>query len=104
MLLSIHPIWSSASAQPAQHQRRSPQMAGDRAGNQDRQFVGVRVERFRHFSDLFLRTSSPCMAERLVGAVHEFAQLGAGIYPELGERIVQMGFHRVRRDVQPLCH
>ena len=40
----------------------------------------------------------------VVGVGHEFAQLGAGVYPELGERIVQMGFHRVRRDVQPLCH
>jgi hypothetical protein len=30
-------------------------MAGDRAGNQDRQFIGALVERFRHSSDLFLR-------------------------------------------------
>ena len=40
----------------------------------------------------------------MVGALHEFAQLGAGVYPELNECIVQMGFHGVRRDVQPLCH
>jgi hypothetical protein len=54
MLRNAHAICSSASAPTAQHQRRRPRMAGDRAGNQDRQFIGALVQRFRHFSDLFL--------------------------------------------------
>jgi hypothetical protein len=44
----------SASAPTAEHPRRRPQMAGDRAGKQNRQFIGALVERFRHFSDLVL--------------------------------------------------
>ena len=54
MLLSVHAIGGSASAPTAEHQRRRPRMAGDRAGKQNRQFIGALVERFRHFSDLFL--------------------------------------------------
>jgi hypothetical protein len=53
-LLGVHAVWGSAPAPTAEHQRRRPRMAGDRAGNQDRRFVGARVERFRHFSDPFL--------------------------------------------------
>ena len=54
MLLSVHAIWGSASAPTAQHQRRRPRTADDRAGKQNRQFIGALAERFRHFSDLFL--------------------------------------------------
>jgi hypothetical protein len=53
MLLSVHAIEGSASAPTAEHQRRRPRTAGDRAGKQNPQFIGARVERFRHFSDLF---------------------------------------------------
>jgi hypothetical protein len=53
-LLSVHAIWGSASAPTAEHQRRRPGTAGDRAGKQNRQFIGALVERFRHFSDLLL--------------------------------------------------
>jgi hypothetical protein len=34
-------------------------MAGDRAGKQNRQFIGALVERFRHFSDLLLHLVAP---------------------------------------------
>jgi hypothetical protein len=34
-------------------------MAGDGAGKQNRQFIGAPVERFRHFSDLFLHLVAP---------------------------------------------
>jgi hypothetical protein len=44
----------SASARAAEHQRRRPRTAGDRAGKQNREFIGALEERFRHFSDLFL--------------------------------------------------
>jgi hypothetical protein len=54
MLLGVHAICGSASAPTAKHQRRRPRTAGDRAGKQNRQFIGALVERFRHFSDLFL--------------------------------------------------
>jgi hypothetical protein len=54
MLLGVHAIWGGTSAPTAQHQRRRPQTAGDRAGKQNRQFIGAPVERFRHFSDPFL--------------------------------------------------
>ena len=54
MLLSVHAIEGSASAPTAQHQRRRPRLAGDRAGKQNRQFIGALIERFRHFSDLLL--------------------------------------------------
>jgi hypothetical protein len=47
-------IWGSASAPTAEHQRQRPRTAGDRAGKQNRQFIGALVERFRYFSDLFL--------------------------------------------------
>ncbi len=40
MLLSVHAICSSAAAPTAQHQRRRPRTAGDRAGNRDHRFVG----------------------------------------------------------------
>ena len=52
MLLSVHTIWGSASAPTAEHQRRRPRTAGDRAGRDNRQFNGALIERFRHFSDL----------------------------------------------------
>jgi hypothetical protein len=54
MRLSVHAIEGSASAPTAQHQRRRPRTAGDRAGKQDRQFIGALAQRFRHFSGLFL--------------------------------------------------
>ena len=37
-----------------------------------------------------------------MGPGHELRQLGAGIYPELGERIVDVVFHRMEGKVQ-LC-
>ena len=40
MLFSVHAICGSASAPTAQHQRRRPRTAGDRAGNRDHRFVG----------------------------------------------------------------
>jgi hypothetical protein len=64
MLVSLHAIWGSASAPTAQHPRRRPRTAGDRAGQQNRRFIGALAERFGHFCDLFL-PSSPCMTERL---------------------------------------
>ena len=54
MLLSVPAIWGSASAPTAEHQRRRPRTAGDRAGKQNRQFIGALVQRFRYFSDLLL--------------------------------------------------
>ncbi|MDT5238507.1 MAG: hypothetical protein QOD97_705 [Mycobacterium sp.] len=54
MLLSVHAIEGSASTPTAEHQRRRPRIAGDRAGKQNRQIIGALVERFRHFSDLLL--------------------------------------------------
>jgi hypothetical protein len=52
MLLSVHAIWGSASAPTADHQRRRPRLAGDRAGKQNHQIIDALIERFRHFSDL----------------------------------------------------
>jgi hypothetical protein len=43
MLLSMHAIEGSASAPPAEHQRRRCRLAGDRAGKQNRQFNGALV-------------------------------------------------------------
>jgi hypothetical protein len=54
MLVSLHAIWGSASAPTAQHPRRRPRTAGDRAGQQNRRFIGALAERFGHFCDLFL--------------------------------------------------
>jgi hypothetical protein len=54
MLRSVHAICSSASAPTAEHQRLGPRTAGDRAGKQNRQFIGALAERLRHFSDPFL--------------------------------------------------
>jgi hypothetical protein len=54
MLLRVHAIEGSASAPTAEHQRRRPRIAGDRAGKQNRQIIGALVECFRHFSDLLL--------------------------------------------------
>jgi hypothetical protein len=47
----LHAIEGSASAPTAEHHRRRPRTAGDRAGKQNRQIIGALVERFRHFSD-----------------------------------------------------
>jgi hypothetical protein len=54
MLLSVHAIRGGASTPTAQQPRRRPRTAGDRAGKQNRRFIGALVERFGHFSDLFL--------------------------------------------------
>ena len=54
MPLGVHAICSSASAPTAEHQRRRPRTADDRAGKQNRRFIGALVERFGRFSDLFL--------------------------------------------------
>jgi hypothetical protein len=62
MLRSVHAIWRSAWAPTAEHQRRRPRTAGDRAGKQDRQFIGALVARFAASATCFC-TSSPCMAE-----------------------------------------
>jgi hypothetical protein len=59
MLLSVHAIWASAWAPTAEHQRRRPRMAGDRAGKQNRQFIAFAT------SATVSATSSPCMAQRL---------------------------------------
>jgi thiosulfate reductase cytochrome b subunit len=53
MLRSGHAI-CSASAPTAEHQRRRPRTADDRAGKQNRQFIAALAQRLRHFSDLFL--------------------------------------------------
>jgi hypothetical protein len=53
MLLNVHAIRGSASAPTAEHQRRRPRTAGDRAGKL-RQFIGALVERFRHLCEPFL--------------------------------------------------
>jgi hypothetical protein len=54
MLLSVHAIEGSASAPTAEHQRRRPPTASDRAGKQNRQYIAALAERCRHFSDPFL--------------------------------------------------
>jgi hypothetical protein len=41
MLLGVHAIWVSASAPTAEHQRRRSRTPGDRAGKQNRQFIGA---------------------------------------------------------------
>jgi hypothetical protein len=51
-----------------------PRISGDRAGNQDRQFIGALLERFRHFGDLFL---------------HLVAWHGRKIKPKPGHAIVR---------------
>ena len=117
MLLSVHAIWGSASAPTAEHQRRPPRTVGDRAGKQNRQIIGALVERFRHFSDPFLHLVAldgrkirlkprPCHCPRdwSIGPGHELRQLGAGVDAQLGERIVDVVFHRMQGKVQPLCH
>jgi hypothetical protein len=43
-MLGVHAIRGSASVPTAGHQRRRPQTADDRAGNQNRQFVGTVAE------------------------------------------------------------
>jgi hypothetical protein len=54
--LGVHAIWGSAASAPtAEHPRRRPRTAGDRAGRQNHRFIGALAERFRNFSDLFLR-------------------------------------------------
>jgi hypothetical protein len=53
MLLSVHAIWGSAS----------DSRIYDRAGKQNRQFIGVLVERFQLSATCFC-TSSPGIAER----------------------------------------
>src|SRR4029077_1969977 len=88
---------------------------GDRAGKQNRQFIGALTERFRHFSGPVLHfvalhgrktrpTPRPCHCPRdwSIGPGHELRQLGAGVDAQLGERIVDVGFHRVQGKVQ-LC-
>jgi hypothetical protein len=40
MLLNVHANWGSASAPTAEHQRRRPRTASDRAGKHNRQFIG----------------------------------------------------------------
>jgi hypothetical protein len=54
MLLSVHAIWGSASAPTAEHQRRRPRMAGDRAGKQNRQNQRCAGKALSPLSDLFL--------------------------------------------------
>jgi hypothetical protein len=51
-----------------------PRISGDRAGNQDRQFIGALLDRFRHFGDLFL---------------HLVAWHGRKIKPKPGHAIVR---------------
>jgi hypothetical protein len=82
MLLSVHAIWGSASAPTAEHAAPIT-TPGDRAGQQNRQFIAALVERFRHFSDLILppRRRAWCMAERLS--------------PSLGHAIVRAKRRRV---------
>jgi hypothetical protein len=117
MLLRVHAICGSASAPIAEHQRRAPRTAGDREVKQNRQIIGALVERFRHFSDLPLHLVAlhgrkislkprPCHCPRdwSIGPAHELRQLGAGVDAQLGERIVDVVFHRMERKVQPLCH
>ena len=43
MLLSVHRHRGLRPAPTAEHQRQRPRMAGDRAGKQDRQFIGALV-------------------------------------------------------------
>jgi hypothetical protein len=50
MLLSVHPVWGSASAPRAEYQRRRPPTAGESGGKQNRQFVDAPLERIRHVS------------------------------------------------------
>jgi hypothetical protein len=64
MLLGVHAIWAAP-------QHRQPNISGDdherrviRAGDQDRRFIGARVERFAASATCFC-TSSPGMAESL---------------------------------------
>jgi len=57
MLLSVHAIEGSASAPTAEHQRRRPRTAGDRAGKQNRQIIGALVE-------LHLVRIKPCSIQK----------------------------------------
>ncbi|MCW2653811.1 MAG: hypothetical protein JWR32_4787 [Mycobacterium sp.] len=50
----------------AEHQRRRPRTTGDRAGKQNRQFIGALVERFRHFSDLLLHLVALISVEKIL--------------------------------------
>ena len=88
-------------------------MAGDRAGKQNRQFIGALVGRFRHFSDLFLHLVAlhgrkirpkprPCQCPRnwSIRPAHELCQFGAGVDAHLGEHIMDVVFHRMKRKVQ----
>jgi hypothetical protein len=78
MLLSVHAIWGSASAPTAEHQRRRPRTAGDRAGTQNRQFISALVERFRHFSDPFLHLVAhlACASGSIVLLADSASELG----------------------------
>jgi hypothetical protein len=53
MLLSVHAIEGSASAPTAEHQRRRPPTASDRAGKQNRQFIAALAQRCRHSATCF---------------------------------------------------
>jgi hypothetical protein len=66
MLLSVHASEGSASAPTAEHQRRRPRTAGDRAGKQNRQIIGALVERFRYFSDLLLHLVASIPATKIL--------------------------------------
>jgi hypothetical protein len=66
MLLGVHAICGSASAPTAEHQRRPPRTAGDREGKQNPQIIGALIERFRHFSDLFLHLVALIPAKKIL--------------------------------------
>jgi len=58
----VHAIWgNSASATTAQHQRRRPRTAGDRAGTQHRRFIGALVERFADSATCFCTRRLACL-------------------------------------------
>jgi hypothetical protein len=95
MLLSAHAIWAAAP------QRREPNISSD--DHQRR----VKAEASRTASSSMRRwlgLSPQNLISVVVGAAHELVQLDAGVDTQLGERLAQMGFHGVGRDVQPLCH
>ena len=89
MLLSVHALEGSAP------RRRPPNISGDdheppgdRAGKQDRRFIGAQMDH--------------CLRDWSIGSGYELRQLGAGVDAELGERIVDVVFHRMEGKVQ-LC-
>ena len=80
MLLSVHAIVGQRLGTDSRTSAATTTNGGDRAGKQNR----------------------PCHCPRdwSIRPAHELRQLGAGVDAQLGERIVDVGFHRMEGKVQ----